>query len=91
MPGLFLNRILVDSRRALAFEVGAETPTRLPGTVDALIHALFDAAHLRIRPDGTIDRSDGLKTAVSYKSLPRQVELPAFVNREALAWRLKYT
>lgn len=50
------------------------------------IHTLFDAGHLRISPDGKIELSN--RARLDYgASIPPQIVIPAFTNREFLRWR----
>ncbi len=55
------------------------------------IHQLFDSKHLRLLPTGEIILSEVADTKNNYKSLPRQIVIPDFVNKEFLDWRGKYT
>jgi len=55
------------------------------------IHQLFDSGNLKIRPNGDISLSPAAATRINYEFLPRNVQLPDFVNREHLDWRFKYT
>ncbi len=50
------------------------------------IQALFDTGHLRISPDGDIELSS--KARMDYgASIPPNIVIPAFTNRELLLWR----
>ncbi len=50
------------------------------------IHILFDSGHMRIREDGIIDLSS--KARMDYgASIPPQIVIPNFTNREFLRWR----
>ena len=54
------------------------------------IHQLFDSGHMRITPKGIILLSDEVKSQNSYSSLPNSINIPKFVSRDNLKWRLKY-
>ncbi len=54
------------------------------------IHQLFDSNNLRILPSGEIILSETASTKNNYSRLPRKIEIPSFVNREFLDWRVKY-
>lgn len=55
------------------------------------IHQLFDSNHLRLLPTGDIVLSETAAAEVNYGNLPRKIEIPNFINREYLEWRIKYT
>ncbi|GAI27503.1 unnamed protein product, partial [marine sediment metagenome] len=54
------------------------------------IHVLFDASHIRIHPSGDISYSDAIAGSISYAGLPAHLDLPTFIDRNALEWRLNY-
>ncbi|MDD5363282.1 MAG: HNH endonuclease signature motif containing protein [Ignavibacteria bacterium] len=54
------------------------------------IHQLFDSNHLRIMPSGELILSELALKINNYGKLPRNVEIPNFVNRRFLDWRVKY-
>jgi predicted restriction endonuclease len=54
------------------------------------LHNLFDAKHLRIAPDSTIVLSEIASQSQHYRNLPRRIDIPNYVNREAIYWRWKY-
>lgn len=54
------------------------------------IHQLFDSNNLRILPSGDLILSEVASRENNYGNLPRHVELPGFVNKEFLDWRVKY-
>jgi hypothetical protein len=55
------------------------------------IHQLFDSKHLSILPNGDLILSELAAAKNNYHRLPHQITLPGFVNRDFLAWRVKYT
>jgi hypothetical protein len=55
------------------------------------IHQLFDSKHLSIFPNGDLILSEFAAAKNNYQKLPKQVNIPAFVNTDLLAWRVKYT
>lgn len=54
------------------------------------IHILYDTKNIRIRPDGHLEYSDAIQQSSSYSNLPKQVDIPNFVSKEALNWRYDY-
>jgi len=54
------------------------------------IHQLFDSNNLRILPSGELIFSEAASTKNNYGKLPRQIEIPNFVSKEFLDWRVKY-
>jgi hypothetical protein len=54
------------------------------------IHQLFDSNNLRILPSGELILSEAASTKNNYAKLPRQIDIPNFVNKEFLDWRVKY-
>lgn len=54
------------------------------------IHQLFDSNNLRILPSGELILSEAASAKNNYAKLPRQIDLPNFVNRDFLDWRIKY-
>jgi hypothetical protein len=54
------------------------------------MHQLFDSNNLRILPSGELILSEAASTKNNYASLPRQIDIPNFVNKEFLDWRIKY-
>ena len=54
------------------------------------IHRLFDANHLRIRPDGGIQLSEQARREENYGFLPSTIQIPHFVDTEQLSWRMRY-
>ena len=55
------------------------------------IHRLFDSKHLRILSTGEIILSELASAKNNYKNLPSKVNIPDFINKELLDWRIKYT
>ncbi|WP_394665288.1 HNH endonuclease [uncultured Chryseobacterium sp.] len=54
------------------------------------IHQLFDSNNLRILPSGELILSETASSENNYANLPSSIELPDFVSREFLDWRIKY-
>lgn len=54
------------------------------------IHQLFDSNNLRILPSGEIILSEAASTKNNYARLPSQIDIPNFVNKAFLDWRMKY-
>jgi hypothetical protein len=54
------------------------------------VHQLFDSGHLRLQPTGDVILSDVARADQNYATLPRRVDVPRFVSREHLGWRVKY-
>ncbi len=56
------------------------------------IHALFDAGHLRVRPDGAIILTGSAALPENYgnDALPKHFEIPAHVDLNNVAYRWKY-
>jgi hypothetical protein len=55
------------------------------------IHQLFDSRHLRLLPTGEIILSELASSKNNYSNLPRQIQIPDFINKDYLDWRVKYT
>ncbi len=55
------------------------------------IHQLFDSKHLRILPTGEIILSELASSKNNYSKLSRQIQIPDFINKGHLDWRVKYT
>jgi len=55
------------------------------------IHQLFDSSHLKILPNGDLILSESAARKNNYQSLPSNIAIPDFVNREFLDWRFRYT
>jgi len=55
------------------------------------IHQLFDSRHLRLLPTGEIILSEIAAAKNNYSKLPRQINIPDFINKDHLDWRVKYT
>lgn len=55
------------------------------------IHRLFDSNNLRIRPTGTLQFSEALRTSQNYSFLPHMIKIPSFVNPANIDWRDKYS
>jgi hypothetical protein len=55
------------------------------------IHQLFDSRHLRLLPTGEIILSEIAAAKNNYSKLPRQINIPDFINKDHLNWRIKYT
>ena len=54
------------------------------------IHQLFDSGHLRLLPNGELIFSEHASAENNYGKLPRYINIPDFVNRDNLDWRVKY-
>ena len=54
------------------------------------IHILYDSKHIRMRPDGILEYSEALQHSKSYSQLPKKINLPSFISKEALNWRYEY-
>lgn len=54
------------------------------------IHQLFDSNNLRILPSGELILSEAASSKNNYAELPSQIDIPNFVNKEFLDWRVKY-
>lgn len=54
------------------------------------IHQLFDSGHLRLLSNGGIILSEIAEAENNYKNLPKKINIPEFVKRENLDWRVKY-
>ena len=54
------------------------------------IHQLFDSNNLRILPSGELIFSEAASSKNNYGELPRKIEIPNFVSKEFLDWRVKY-
>ncbi|MDL2143855.1 HNH endonuclease [Flavobacterium tructae] len=55
------------------------------------IHQLFDSGNLKILPNGKLWLSETASLKDNYEFLPKQIEIPHFVNRDNLEWRFNYT
>lgn len=55
------------------------------------IHRLFDSKHLRLMPTGEIIFSELASAINNYGKLPNRVDIPNFINKDFLDWRVKYT
>ena len=55
------------------------------------IHNLFDAGHLRISPEGVVILSELASKSLSYKSIPEKIEIPNYVDPEAVRKRFEYS
>jgi HNH endonuclease len=55
------------------------------------IHQLFDSRHLRLLPTGEIILSELASSKNNYSNLPRKIQIPDFINKDYLDWRVKYT
>jgi hypothetical protein len=51
---------------------------------------LFDSNNLRILPTGELILSEAASAKNNYAKLSKQIEIPTFVNRDFLDWRVKY-
>lgn len=54
------------------------------------VHQLFDSGHLRLLPNGELILSEIAAAENNYKNLPKKIDIPGFVKRENLDWRVKY-
>lgn len=54
------------------------------------IHQLFDSNNLRILASGELIFSEAAASENNYGRFPRIIEIPDFVNRDFLDWRVKY-
>lgn len=54
------------------------------------IHQLFDSGHIRLQPNGQIVLSTTAAQKNNYDALPREIDIPPFVDRAHLEWRMKY-
>lgn len=54
------------------------------------IHRLFDSGNIRMKSNGDLRFSDAIRESHNYNSLPRRVDVPAFVNPVNIEWRDKY-
>ena len=54
------------------------------------VHALFDANHLKITPQGEIILSEEAQNKENYEFLPNEIDIPNFVDLKQLDWRIKY-
>ncbi len=54
------------------------------------IHQLFDSGHLKLLPSGELVLSEMAATKNNYGLLPHQINIPDFINRQHLDWRVKY-
>lgn len=55
------------------------------------IHQLFDSGNLKIFPNGKLWLSETASLKENYNFLPKQIEIPYFVNKDNLDWRFNYT
>jgi hypothetical protein len=51
---------------------------------------LFDSNNLRILPSGELILSEAASAKNNYAKLSKQIEIPTFVNRDFLDWKVKY-
>jgi len=54
------------------------------------IHVLYHSGHLRINRGGSLHLSEIAAKKHNYGDLPRQVDIPGFVNLNNIDWRWKY-
>ena len=54
------------------------------------IHRLYDAGHIRFEPNGKLHFSDAVAASVSYATLPKTIQIPAFITSAAVEWRWRY-
>jgi predicted restriction endonuclease len=54
------------------------------------IHRLYDTRHLRINASGSLHLSEMVVGQDSYETLPRQIQLPSFINMANVEWRWRY-
>ena len=54
------------------------------------LHTLFDRGKLRIDEVGNIRLSSDLRSSATYRSLPQRIELPNYIDKEALRRRFVY-
>ena len=54
------------------------------------IHRLFDTGHLRIFPSGKLLLSESANKPENYSMIKKSIEIPEFINKEYLDWRIKY-
>ena len=54
------------------------------------IHSLYDTGHIRLSPDGSVTLSDAVLVSPNYRTLPRHVTVPPFVQQSCLEWRYNY-
>jgi hypothetical protein len=54
------------------------------------IHQLFDSNNLRIFPSGDLILSESASTKNNYANLPSNIQIPDFVDKACLDWRIKY-
>lgn len=54
------------------------------------IHRLYDGQHIRILSNGDLALTDKVSKSPNYKTLPKSIVMPAFVNPANVAWRNSY-
>ncbi|MDQ1194887.1 HNH endonuclease signature motif containing protein [Agrobacterium sp. SORGH_AS 787] len=54
------------------------------------IHRLYDGQHIRILGNGELALTDKVLQSVNYKTLPKSIAIPAFVNPANVTWRNSY-
>ncbi|MCX7112170.1 MAG: HNH endonuclease signature motif containing protein [Proteobacteria bacterium] len=54
------------------------------------IHGLFDAGHIRLTPAGELIFTKPVMDSENYKTLPRIISIPNFVNPHNVDWRYNY-
>lgn len=54
------------------------------------VHSLFDAGHIRIRPDGAVTFSEAVEASPNYACLPRELAFLPFTLMDAIEWRWNY-
>ncbi|MBX5165699.1 MULTISPECIES: HNH endonuclease [unclassified Rhizobium] len=54
------------------------------------IHRLYDGQHIRILSNGDLALTDRVLQSCNYKTLPKAIALPAFVNPANVRWRNDY-
>jgi hypothetical protein len=54
------------------------------------IHRLFDAGHIRLRRDGTLQFSEQIAGSTTYQGLPRRIALLPYISMECVDWRFNY-
>lgn len=54
------------------------------------IHRLYDGQHIRILGNGDLALTDRVFQSVNYKTLPKSIVIPGFVNPANVTWRNSY-
>lgn len=54
------------------------------------IHQLFDSGHIKIKQSGELILSDTAAEKNNYAHLPSVIDIPDFVDRDYLEWRINY-